>query len=79
MKNKQKNRHHLKAKALGGERLDSNMLTIDVDKHNAWHTLFGLMTPLEIIRLLVRMLRMKHNRGYEKAYKILQELEDEQT
>lgn len=44
--------HHLISRSKGGESLSSNLLRIDVYKHDAWHLLFGNKTIDEIVKLL---------------------------
>ena len=49
------NRHHIKAKSRGGDSLESNLLRMDTNRHDAWHLLFGNLTIEEIIVLLDRV------------------------
>jgi len=56
---KKKNKHHLLARARGGKSTRRNLLNIDIDKHIAFHQLFGLRTLKEAISLLKRLERMK--------------------
>ena len=45
--------HHIKAPcSRGGEKIKSNLLLIDVYRHDAWHLLFCNQTLKEIITLL---------------------------
>lgn len=44
--------HHLISRSKGGESLGSNLLRIDVYRHDAWHLLFGNKTINEIVNLL---------------------------
>lgn len=52
-------RHHLTAKARHGSNKPSNILWIDIEKHRAWHKIFGLKTLEEVIALLQRLARAK--------------------
>ena len=56
---KHQNRHHLKPKSRGGQATESNLLWIDIEKHQAWHKIFGNRTLNEIISLLKRVKRAK--------------------
>jgi len=53
------NKHHLKPKSRGGQNLDSNLLKMDISRHNAWHLLFENLTLDEIIKLLERVRKIK--------------------
>lgn len=55
------NKHHLKPKSRGGQSLDSNLLDIDIERHNAWHQLWRNLTLEEVISLLIRLKRMKQS------------------
>jgi len=57
---KKRNRHHLKPKSRGGQKVESNLLLIDMTVHNWWHKRFGNMTLDEIIELLQRVRRAKN-------------------
>lgn len=54
-----RNYHHLKPRSLGGSNHVSNLLLIDIERHQYWHKLFGLKTLPEVINLLIRLERMK--------------------
>ena len=54
-----RNRHHLQAKSLGGSMHPSNLLLIKIERHRAWHDLFGLLNLEEVIALLQRVQRCK--------------------
>lgn len=51
--------HHLLPKCRGGKGGKENLLQLHWPKHEAWHRLFGLRTPEEVIAVLQRMCRMK--------------------
>jgi hypothetical protein len=53
------NKHHLKARSRGGQSIESNLLTMDISRHNAWHLLFGNLTIYEIVKLLLKVRRIK--------------------
>ena len=63
MRHKKRNRHHIRAKARARGKMwrdhRSNLLLIDVERHEAWHTLFGLLDINEAIELLTRVQRAK--------------------
>lgn len=61
------NRHHLTPKSRGGNDFPANLLRIDMERHNAWHFLFGNKTLQEIIELLERLKQMKRG-GRVKYY-----------
>ncbi len=50
------NCHHVLPDCRGG-RVEGNTLRIDIDMHEAWHFLFGLMTFSEVAVVLVEMER----------------------
>lgn len=54
-----RNRHHLIPVSRGGTNSDRNLLLIDIEKHEAWHRIFGLRTLSEVISILHRLDRMK--------------------
>lgn len=54
-----RNRHHLIPKSRGGRNLLHNLLLIHVERHNAWHKMFGTLTLDEAITLLKRLRRAK--------------------
>jgi len=60
------NRHHLRPKSRGGDALESNLLVMDIERHNAWHFLFKNLTLDEIIELLERIRAMKRSRRWRK-------------
>ena len=55
-----RNRHHfLFPRCRGGKNTVQNLLLMHVDRHEAWHRLFGVMTAEEAVNLLLRAIRMK--------------------
>lgn len=56
---KRRNRHHLTPKSRGGEGYRYNLLLIGMDRHEAWHRLWGNRTLAEVISLLKRVERAK--------------------
>lgn len=54
------NYHHIQNKCNGGTSDKSNLLLFDVERHNAWHFLFGNLNFDEVIELLKRVKSMKH-------------------
>lgn len=49
----------MRPKSRGGGNNESNILMLDIRRHEAWHLLFGNKTFAEVIRLLERTIRMK--------------------
>ena len=58
--------HHMRPISRGGKRTPENELTIDVDFHNAWHTLFGNLFLDEVITLIEKLWTDKSGRIQEK-------------
>lgn len=56
---KGRNRHHMLARSRGGNNHVSNLLLMHIERHAAWHKIFGLMTIEEAILLLKRCAAMK--------------------
>lgn len=54
-----KDSHHLKPRSRGGQSIESNLLSIDAYKHDAWHLLFSNLTLEEVIELLQRLASIK--------------------
>lgn len=53
------NHHHIKNKVNGGEKIESNMLRMDRERHNAWHFLFHNLSFREVAELLIRVCEIK--------------------
>ena len=51
--------HHLETRANGGGNDRSNLLTIKIEKHKAWHKLFGDLNIDDVIDVLERLKKMK--------------------
>lgn len=60
------NLHHLCPKSRGGSSIESNLLRMDISRHNALHLLFGNLTLLEIIKLLQRLYEIKERQRFSK-------------
>jgi len=61
---KGRNCHHfLYPKSRGGDNSLSNLLLIDIEKHEAWHRLFKNATADEVLSLLERVVRAKKHQG----------------
>lgn len=58
-----RNRHHLHPKSRGGSNLLSNLLLIDIERHKAWHAMFGNATADEVLDLLTRVVRAKRRQA----------------
>lgn len=56
---KGRNLHHLVPRSRNGRNHISNLLLIDIERHEHWHKMFGNMTIDEVLSLLTRMARMK--------------------
>jgi hypothetical protein len=54
-----RNKHHIQTKARGGNSERENILLLKVERHEAWHYLFGQKNIEEIIALLIRVHRLK--------------------
>ena len=61
-----RNYHHLTNKCMGGGYSDSNLLLIKIERHQAWHVIFGNRSLEEVIEILQRIQRMK-GRTYDSA------------
>jgi hypothetical protein len=57
---KHRNKHHMKPSSRSGSSLESNLLTIDIDKHNLLHKIFGNLTWTEIIVIMIKTAKIKH-------------------
>jgi len=53
------NKHHMKNRSRGGSFIESNLLRMDISRHNCFHILFGNLDFDEIIELLKRVKRIK--------------------
>jgi hypothetical protein len=57
------NKHHIKNKVRGGSASPENMLTMDIERHNAWHFLFKNMDFYEVAQLLLRTIKAKKHQA----------------
>jgi hypothetical protein len=64
---KGRNHHHMTPVSRSGPAIPSNLLLIDIEKHNLLHKIFGNRTWEEIIAVMVRVSEMK------KRHKLLEE------
>ena len=62
---RKKNKHHMKHKSRHEDSRDSNLLTIDIEKHNLLHKVFGTLTWREIILVMIRTAKLKHYENIE--------------
>lgn len=60
------NNHHLKNRTNGGTSIMSNLLRMDISRHNSWHILFRNLDLLEIIELLKRVYEIKERQRFSK-------------
>lgn len=67
-KNRKRNKHHLIPKSRGGQKLTSNLLLIDMEKHCAWHAIWKNRTLDEVIELLKRVKRAKENQNFTETF-----------
>ena len=59
------NRHHWINKSKGGQTNKRNVSWLKINKHRAWHILFGNLSLREVIELLTRLERIKNgSSGY---------------
>ncbi len=63
-KKRRASQHHLKPKSRGGQNIESNLLIIEIKRHNAWHVLWENRTLDEVIALLQRLKRMKKSQRF---------------
>ena len=54
--------HHILPRSRGGSSNPSNLLRLNIEKHECWHKIFGLRTIREVIELLKRVEEMKNER-----------------
>lgn len=66
-----KDTHHLIPKSAGGEDIDSNRISLDAYKHDAWHLIFKNRPLREVIELLERVERIKGNATLSEILKNL--------
>jgi hypothetical protein len=71
------NRHHIVAKSHSGPATQENLLVMDIDKHNAYHKVFGNRSFLDVVRLLIRVLRAKKHPDYYPAQAELEDFEND--
>ena len=60
------NYHHIKNKSQGGTSTFSNLLRMDISRHNAWHLLFDNLDLCQIIKLLQRLYEIKERQRFSK-------------
>ena len=58
-----RNRHHLVPLSRNGSNHLQNLLLIDMEKHEAWHKLWGTKTIEEVLRLLARVAQAKRHQS----------------
>lgn len=58
-----RNRHHLLPRSRGGSSSPDNLLLIKIERHNAWHEIFGLRNLDEVISLLQRVKHWKQRQA----------------
>lgn len=61
-----RNKHHfLLARSKGGDNSFNNLLLMQVERHEAWHKIFGLMSAEEALVLLERVVRAKKHQLHD--------------
>lgn len=58
---RKRNRHHIRAKAIGGTNKPRNIIYLDEERHKAWHFLFGNKNFVEVAEMLLRAVAMKQD------------------
>lgn len=59
-----RNRHHfILPRSRGGDESRQNLLVMHIERHTAWHKLFGTMTAEEAVELLQRAIRAKKHQS----------------
>lgn len=53
------NRHHIINRCKGGNNSQQNILKFDIERHKAWHFLFGNMDFIQVAKLLTRTYQAK--------------------
>lgn len=53
------NRYHIRNRVCGGQSIESNLLTMDTERHKAFHFLFHNLSFDEVIALLQRVKKLK--------------------
>ena len=71
------NLHHIVNKCHKGKATDQNLLLLVREKHDAWHFIFKNKSFLDVVKLLVRCLKMKRHQDYQEAQEVLDEYEAE--
>ncbi len=56
------NEHHIKPKCKGGDSSEKNLIRMDINRHDAFHLLFGNRTFEGAARLLLRVSKIKERR-----------------
>ncbi len=57
-----KNKHHIINRCKKGKTIPSNIIVLDVERHNAWHFLFHNLSFREVIELLERTIKYQNNK-----------------
>lgn len=61
-----RNHHHLVNRCNNGRTIAENLLLIETQRHICWHHLFGNLSLVGAIKLLLRVYRAKHHERVEK-------------
>ena len=69
-------RHHIVNRSHHGDSSRHNLLTMDINRHRAWHLLFGNASFLDVIYILIRCLRMKQHPDFEEANNLMERKND---
>ena len=65
-----RNKHHIVAKSRGGRTTRSNVLLLDIERHEAYHKLFGNRDLGEAVELLLRIRRIKQGQESSRGRRI---------
>ena len=63
-----RSRHHIVNRVNLGPNTPENIISLRLEKHQMWHTLFHNMTFLEVAELLLRADHMLKRRSYEQTH-----------
>lgn len=58
--------HHLKPRSRGGQDIQSNLVKLDIYRHDAFHLLFGNRTLKEVIEILTRLQHIKEAQRFKQ-------------
>jgi hypothetical protein len=68
VRSRKKNKHHIKNSSKGGQSVESNLISMDICRHNAFHLLFGNKTFKEAGELLLRTHKIKERQKHSPNF-----------